>query len=85
MIVQPALDFPDHPAIGDVFAERWLWDGEKWISAAAGGGPVTVPLFSATVNGIVPKTGTAAADDVLTVAGIWKPVAATVSTDDGTY
>lgn len=27
-----ALDFPDSPAVGDIF-DNWQWDGAKWVSA----------------------------------------------------
>jgi hypothetical protein len=33
-----AFDFPDNPATGDIFMNRWMWNGTVWVSLTTGGG-----------------------------------------------
>jgi hypothetical protein len=51
------LNFPDHPTVGQIFADAiylWVWDGEKWV---AGGTPAS--LFKYIVGCFVPGLMTA--------------------------
>jgi hypothetical protein len=42
------LDFPNHPEYGERY-KGWVWDGEKWISAASSG---WAPIWSPDFKGI---------------------------------
>ena len=47
------LDFPNDPAVGDIFAgagARWLWDGAEWTSLMTSGGPF-LPLTGGELSG----------------------------------
>jgi hypothetical protein len=39
------LDFPNNPTTGQVFDDRWLWDGQKWVSTGGGGGGAVASVF----------------------------------------
>lgn len=36
------LDFPDAPTVGDVYADRFRWDGIKWMGLPSSGGSMMV-------------------------------------------
>ena len=48
------LDFPDAPIIGDVYADRFRWDGIKWMGLPSSGGSMSVsddaPLMDGAAN-----------------------------------
>jgi hypothetical protein len=33
----PGFDFPANPTVGETFEDRWMWDGQKWVSTGGAG------------------------------------------------
>jgi hypothetical protein len=63
------IDFPNSPAIGQIFSAvgvQWKWDGVKWVPL--GGGPF-LPLTGGTLSGLLTLHSAPAADTWLTING----------------
>lgn len=62
------LDFPNSPAVGQVYDGLWQWDGQKWVVTSLTSGGPFLPLAGGTLTGAL----TLAADPTAPLGAVTK-------------